>query len=666
MNIEIKKKIKLLTDELKKANYEYYQLNKTHLTDQQYDALFRELLTLEKKYPNYKLSYSPTSNINDFLNPKFAKIPHDVPMLSLNNVFTEKELKTFFFNILKKYSHCNFITELKIDGVAVSLKYKKGILTQGITRGNGHIGEIITHNVKTIKNIPLELTQKIDLEVRGEILFNHESFQELNRQQQKQNKKLFANPRNAASGTLRQLNSNITEKRNLFSFIYTLVNPPKYITTQKDALEFLQKLGFNINPHYKIINSFEELLSQIKKYEKLKPKLDYNIDGVVVKINNLNLHSYIGYTSKFPKWAVAYKFNSPQNETIVQDITFQLGRTGSITPVAKLLPVMIGGSLISNANLHNFDYIQKKDIRINDFVLVHKSGSIIPEILKVIKNKRINQLPFTMINHCPFCRFPLTKHHNEINYFCYNKNCDEKKIQKIIHFASREAMDIRILGEQTIRLFFQQKLITKISDLYLLKKFRSQLIKLPGFQTKKINNILEAIEKSKNQTFENILFALGIRHVGSKIAKILTQHFVNIEDLQTATKEKLLKIHEIGYEIVKSIQEYFKDHDNLEEILLLKQHGLKFFTTEHNTLPKNNFFFQKKIVLTGIFKLYSRKKLSAMLEKYGAKITNYVTKKTNYLIYGEHSGSKLTKAQILQIPIINENELYKILKSLIS
>ncbi|KND62682.1 NAD-dependent DNA ligase LigA [Candidatus Phytoplasma phoenicium] len=666
MTEKIKQRIKFLTNTLQQANYEYYQLSQTTLTDQQYDSLLKELIMLEQKYPHFKLNYSPTFRVNGFLSKKFTKIIHDTPMLSLNNVFDFSELKNFYKNILKKFPHCQFITEFKIDGVAISLKYEKGTLIQGATRGNGYIGEVITNNIKTIKNIPLKLQQDIDLEVRGEIFFNYAAFHNLNQIQQKNNKTLFANPRNAASGTLRQLNSSITAKRNLLSFIYTMVNPPQYIQTQKDALEFLKKLGFNVNPHYYLINSFEQLVTIIKQYETLKKQLSYDIDGVVIKINDLTLYPRIGYTSKFPKWAIAYKFNSSQNETIVQKISFQIGRTGSITPIAELLPVMVSGSLISRVTLHNFNYIKKKDIRINDFVLIHKSGSVIPEIIEVIKTKRTNQQPFNMIDNCPFCNYQLTKYPDEVDYFCLNENCDEQKIKKIIHFVSRPAMDINILGEKTLNLFFKNKLVQSISDLYLLKQRRTQLSQLPGFKMKKISNILTGVEKSKNQSFERLLFALGIKHVGSKIAKVLTKTFHHIDHLKKAKLEQMLKIPEIGAEISKSVKKYFSNPQNLQEIDLLKKHGLKFYVSETKDKTFNNFFSQKKVVLTGTFEFYSRTQLTKLLEQYGAYVLNFINKKIDYLIYSQKDSVKFIKAQKFGIPMIDENYLMKLLTNIIN
>ncbi|KAB8122041.1 NAD-dependent DNA ligase LigA ['Cynodon dactylon' phytoplasma] len=667
MTLEIEKKIKEITDILEKANYDYYNLNKSELEDKQYDALLQELINLEKKYPQYKLPYSPTFKVGGYLNTKFEKIKHSKPMLSLENVFDLTQLKSFYDKINKK-NKSNFISELKIDGIAINIKYIKGILYQAITRGNGYFGELITNNIKTIKDIPLKINKEINLEVRGEIFFKFDNFKKINEIQKKENKILFSNPRNAAAGTLRQLDTNIIAKRNLSSFIYSIINPPTFIKTQEDVLIFLKKMGFVVNPHYKIINSFEELIEIINYYENLKKNLNYNIDGIVIKVNKLSLYDSIGYTSKFPKWAIAYKFNSIQGETIIKKIVFKIGRTGVITPIAELFPIIVDGSLISKVSLHNFEYIKKKDIRINDYVLIHKSGSIIPEIIKIIKEKRTNQIPFKMINYCPFCLEKLKKKENEIDYFCLNTNCQEQKIKKIIHFVSKEAMDMNDIGNKTLEIFFKKKIIQNKYDLYNLKNNKKELEKLPFFKQKKINNILNSIEKSKNRPFENVLFALGIKNVGLKIAKLLCKKFKNIENLKKASFQEISQIHEIGYKIAENIVNYFKNEKNIEEIELLKNEGVNFsFTEEHKleTKEKNNkytFFQNKRIVLTGTFDIVERKKIKNILEKYDAIITKSISSKTNLLICGKKSSfNKIQKAKKLKIQIINEEHLIKIL-----
>ncbi|MBP3059211.1 NAD-dependent DNA ligase LigA [Texas Phoenix palm phytoplasma] len=664
MSLDIKKKIKFLTEKLNEANYEYYHLNQTSLTDEKYDSLLRELIILEKKYPQYKLQNSPTSKIGGFISYKFKKIFHEKPMLSLDNVFDKKELKEFFKRISKKIVNFKFITELKIDGVAISLKYEKGILVYAATRGNGIEGELITDNIKTIKDIPLKLNQPIDLLVRGEIFFDHENFEKLNNFQKNNKKNLFSNARNAASGTLRQLDSKIVSKRNLSSFFYSIVEPPLFIRTQEEVLIFLNKMGFNVNNNYYVVNNFDDLIFTIDKYKQLLKELPYNVDGVVIKVNELKFYPVLGSTSKFPRWSVAYKFNSDISETIIKKIFFQVGRTGSITPIGHLVPVIVSGSLISKVSLHNYSYIEKKDIRENDFVLIHKSGSVIPEIISVIKEKRTNQKRFEMITNCPSCNsFLIKKDDYNVDYFCCNDECEEKKIKKIIHFASKEALDIDFLGEKNLIFLFKKGFVRKISDLYKLKEFVSQIEKLHNFGNKKINNIIISIENSKYKSFDRILFGLGIENIGIKIAKLLVTKFKNIDNIISSSIREILEIPSVGDKIATSIYEYFKNTKNLQEINLLKKYNINFSSKENKKdhFIYNNFFYKKKIVLTGVFSNYSRKEVIKILEKNNAYILKSVSSKIDYLIYGKNFGSNFQKAVDLSIPILNEKEFFTIL-----
>ncbi|WP_344676825.1 NAD-dependent DNA ligase LigA [Candidatus Phytoplasma melaleucae] len=662
MTFHIAKQIKFLTDTLTQANYEYYNLSDPSLTNQQYDALLQELIILEEKYPQYKLSYSPTFKIGGNLNSNFQKAEHYSPMLSLENVFDITKLQKFYDRILKKFHNCNFVTELKIDGVAISIKYKKGVLAQALTRGNGIKGELITDNIKTIKNIPLKIKKPIDLEVRGEIFFDHHNFEKLNKEQIQKHQNTFANPRNAASGTIRLLDSNIVAKRRLSSFFYTIINPPIEIQTQEEVLMFLKNMGFSVNPHFYVIDTFAHIVEKIKFYETFRLNLNYDSDGIVIKVNQLSLYPFIGYTTTFPKYAIAYKFNSTESETIIKNFSFQIGRTGLVIPIAELVPVIISGSIISRVTLHNYDYIKTNDIRINDRVLIHKSGSIIPQIIKVIKEKRPGiSLPFQMITNCPFCCYKLNKELDEVNYFCSNNECKEKKIKKIIHFVSKEAMDINILGEKTISLLSQKGFLNKISDLYCLNEFKNELEKLSFFGVKKVNKILIAIEKSKKNPLDKILFGLGIPHVGRKIAEILANKFKSIFQLQQASINELIKIPEIGIKIAKSIQHYFKDTQNIEEIKILQQHKLNFEMNNNKITKSSNFFYQKRIAITGVLERYSREQIFTILKELGAFITNYLSHKTDYLICGTKSGSKINKAIDLKVKIISEKEFYRLL-----
>jgi DNA ligase (NAD+) len=658
----IKQKIKSLVNQINKSNYQYYNLSNPDLSDQQYDALLKKLIHLENQHPQLKLPYSPTLKIGGFVEKKFKKVKHKTPMMSLENVFNLTELKKFYDRIIKKIPIFSLLTELKIDGVAISLKYKKGILIQALTRGNGIWGEDITANSQTIKNIPLRLNEDLDLEVRGEIYLSHPAFEKLNYQRKKENQPLFLNPRNAASGTLRQLNSAIVAKRNLSIFIYGIADPYLIKPNQKETLDFLTALGFPVNPHYYCVSNFENLITIIEKYKKIKEKLKYDTDGIVIKINELAFHSLIGVTDKAPRWATAYKFATITSQSIVKNIIFQVGRTGVITPVCEIMPVMVDGSLVSKVVLHNYDYICKKDIRIKDYVIVHKAGSVIPEILEVIKIKRTHlQKPTLMIEKCPACKTILEKQPGEVDYFCLNPNCRDQKIQKIIHFVSKNAMDIKVLGEKTIITFFDKNLINKPSDLYLLKNYHHILQEIPGFGAKKITNILDAIEASKQKKFEDVLFALGIKHIGKKISKVLVKNLKTIENLKQASPESMTKIREIGIKIAQSIQKYFANPYNLEEIIQLKKIGVSFQSAKLQNPNNQNYFAKKKIVLTGTLEKYSRLQIKQILEQMGAIITNNLSLKTNYLIVGLNAGSKLNKAKKLQIPIIEEKELQKII-----
>ncbi|MFP7699493.1 NAD-dependent DNA ligase LigA [Candidatus Phytoplasma pyri] len=657
---EIEKRIIFLIDTINKANYEYYTLNNSSLSDQQYDALFRELLYLESKYPKYNYKFSPTTKIGGPVSTKFHKFLHEKSMLSLNNVFNIKELKLFYDRISKEISNFTLLTELKIDGLAVSLKYKKGVLEKAVTRGDGYQGELITDNIKTIKQLPLKLKEPLDLEVRGEVYMSYKSFNYLNEIRKAENKILFANPRNAASGTLRQLDSKVVAERNLSIFLYTIINPPKFIITQKSILEFLIYLRFPVNNYYEYVSSWEQLIKKINYYEEIKNRLNYSTDGIVIKINELSYHSLIGYTAKAPKWAIAYKFKVLKTETLINNILFQIGRTGVITPIAELLPTIVDGSLISKVTLHNFDYIKKKDIRINDFVLVHKSGGIIPEIIEVIKTKRKNQIPFEMITHCYCCNTELIK--KDANHFCLNFDCEEKKIQALSYFVSKSAMDINALGLQTLKILFYKGFLNNISDLYYLNQYQKQIEKLHGFGKKKFNNIIISLEKSKNKCLSNFLIGLGIKNIGIQLAKILAQKFENIDNLQNASIDSLLEINEIGIKSAKNIKDFFLNSENLKLIKKFKNAGLNLFYLKSKNNINNNIFQNKKVIFTGILEKYSRNQAKKIVIELGGIIINRISHKTNYLILGKKPGSKLIKAKKFNIKILQENEFEELIK----
>lgn len=654
------KRIKELIKIIEKANYEYHTLDSPTISDYEYDMYLKELIQLEEKYPQYKQQNSPTQKIGGVVLDSFNKITHDTPMMSLSNVFNSEELTLFYNRINKEINNFTLTTELKIDGLAVSIKYVDGIYKSAATRGNGIIGEDITENVKTIKSLPLKLNEDVTIEVRGEIFMPQKSFHKLNEERLSNNEQLFANPRNAAAGTIRQLDSSVVAKRNLDIFLYTIVNAEKYCTTQEEVLNYLQHLGFKVNPYYEVVNSIDQLNNSINKYDQIRKTLPYDTDGVVIKVNELKYYDEIGYTARSPKWATAYKFAPEEVETKLKDITFQIGRTGVVTPVAELEPVLISGSIVARATLHNEDYIINKDIRINDYVIVRKAGEIIPEVVRVNTNKRSNSVKFKMIETCPFCHEQIIRKENEADYYCVNTNCPARNINSLVHFASRVAMNIEGLGEKVIETLNTLGYINTIPDIYRLKKYYDELINIEGFGTKSVDKLLDAIEKSKQNEANLLLFGLGIKNVGAKIATLLLQNYGSIDNLAKASIEELENIDEIGNIIATNVYEYFNNENNKELLLELKNLGLNFNYTVTNIIEHE--FNNKTIVITGTLKNYSRKEMQQLLEKHGAKITNSVSKKTDFVVAGSDAGSKLDKAIELNIKVLNEEEVLERLK----
>lgn len=658
--MDVSKRIKELREKIAAANYAYHTLDKPEISDFEYDQLLRELIKLEAEHPEYDDPTSPSKQIGDIILTEFEKVNHRTPMMSLSNTFSFDELRSFYQKLLPELNQTvELTTELKIDGLAVSLTYQAGQLVTAATRGNGVVGEDITLNAKMIKSIPKQLTRAIDIEVRGEVYLPHDSFKQINEERFEQSEPLFANPRNAASGTMRQLDSRIVKQRNLAAFIYTIVEAERYVKTQSQALAYLSELGFNVNPNYQVVNSFEELEKTIKKYDELRHALGYDTDGVVIKVNNLLRYETIGYTTKSPKWATAYKFAPQEEETRVKEIVFQVGRTGVITPVANLEPVEISGSRVSRATLHNEDYIISKDIRVADYVMIRKAGEIIPEVVNVIKEKRTNQKPFEMIKRCPACDSLIERKIGEADYYCINPECEGKSLFSLVHFASRVAMDIESLGEKVIETLHTQGFLNTIVDIYKLENHLNELIELPGFGQKKVENLVSAINKSKQQEFERLIFGLGIKHVGAKIAKILVTTYPEIDLLIQATYEDLVLIAEIGPMIANSVIQYFQNQNHLKMIAQLKELGLN-FKSEVKVMRQHH-LNQKTFVLTGTLESLTREKAAEMIEMVGAKVVGSVSKKTDYLLVGADAGSKLAKAISLGIKIINEKEFKELI-----
>ncbi len=634
---------------LNEANHNYYINDLPTISDQEYDRYMQELIYLENKYPEYIKDNSPTKKVGTEVISEFKKITHNIPMLSLSNVFNEEEVINFF-NKSNKECNVELLCEPKVDGISVSILYENGEFKKAATRGDGIIGEDITHNVKTIKSLPMVLKEKINIEVRGEIFMSKESFIKLNELRKLNNEELLANPRNAAAGSVRQLNSKIALERGLDCILYQVPNYKLYnLKTHEEALNFISSLGFKINSNNKLCINKKETLEYIKFLTENRDSFPYEIDGIVLKINDFKLQEELGFTSKYPKWATAYKFPAKEVFTKVKDIFFTIGRTGQITPNALLEPVRLMGSVISKATLHNEEYVINKDIKIGDIVSIRKAGDVIPEVVSVNEKRRTgNELSFKMITKCPICNSELEK--TDSNYYCMNNDCDKVNIEKLIHFVSRDAMNIEGLGERIVEEFYNLGYLKNIEDIYTLYKYKDELMELEGFGNKRINNILDNIENSKNNQMDKLLFGMGLRHVGAKTAKLLASTFLNIDSLFNTPYEELIKIKDIGPQIANSIAEF----DNYELIEKLKEYNLNMtFVSE----LKHDLLFEDKIfVLTGTLEELSRTEAKKIIESLGGTVTGSVSKKTDYLLLGTNPGSKHEEALKLGIKIINEQE----------
>ena len=651
----IEKRIDELIKKLNKANYEYYTLDTPSITDQEYDDMMDELIKLETNNPNLVRSDSPTLKVGGEIVSSFKKVTHNIPMMSLSDVFNIDEIKEFDERVRKVLSKVSYVCELKIDGLSVSLKYEKGKLVCAATRGDGAVGEDITHNVRTIKNVPLSLNEDIDIEVRGEIYMPISSFNNLNDERKKLGQNMFANPRNAAAGSVRQLDSKVAASRNLSTFLYHLPNPEKYgITSQMEALGFMKKLGFTVNPNIKKIDDINEIEEYISNYASIRESLEYDIDGIVIKVNSLADQKKLGFTAKVPRWAIAYKFPAKQVLTKLTNIEFCVGRTGKVTPRADLEPVRLAGSVVRSATLNNEDYIKSKDIRVKDIVSIRKAGDIIPEVVEVIKERRTgDELPFEMIKECPICGSKLERNENEAAYYCLNKNCDARKIEGLIHFVSRDAMFIEGFGDAIVEDFYNFGYLKRITDFYYLKNKKQELQELEGFGKKSIDNLLSSIEKSKNNSLERLIFGLGIKHVGKKKASIIAKYYDNMDNLIKATFDDLRNITDIGDKIAKSIRDYFLE--NIDLIEELKSLGLNMNYLGNKTNINDN-FNNLHFVLTGTLNTYTRNEAKKLIEDAGGDVTSSVSSNTAAVIVGLSPGSKYDKAIKLGVPVWNEEE----------
>ncbi len=666
MEDKVIKRIDELIKIINRASIEYYTNDNPSITDQEYDDYYSELLRLEEAYPNLKRDDSPTSRVGGTPLDKFEKVTHKSPMLSFDDIFNEDEIIAFDERIKKTIKNPIYTVEPKMDGLSGSLIYEKGLLTRVATRGDGVVGENITANGRTIKSIPLRLNKDIDIEVRGEIYMSKASFERANKEKEKNGEALFANPRNAAAGSVRQLDSRITASRGLDFMAYFIPNPKDYgIKTQEESLKYLRELGFVTN--YKlntVAHNAEEIIKDIKKLAEIRKDLPYEIDGVVLKVNSLEDEDKLGYTARVPRWGIAYKFPAEEVLTTLKEIKFTVGRTGRITPNAIFSPVHVAGSLISKATLHNEDYCIAKDIRVGDVISIRKAGDVIPEVVRVLPERRTgNEEKFKMLEECPICHTRIVRNDKEADYYCPNEMCPARKIENIIHFASRPAMNIDGMGEAILEDLYNEGFITDITDIYDIDRYEEELINLEGYGKKKIDNLKTATTKSKSNSLEKLLFGLGIRNVGAKTAKILARYYKNIDNLMNASIEELTDINDVGPIIAKSIREYFSNEDNIRIINKLKDIGVNMNYINNSNYEEKDEFMGKTFVLTGTLVNITRDKASEIIENLGGKVSSSVSKNTSAVIVGDNPGSKYDKAVSLNIPIWKEEEFISKIES---
>ncbi|MEL5989284.1 NAD-dependent DNA ligase LigA [Kurthia gibsonii] len=658
---ELEQKVAEYNRLLHEYGHAYYVLDQPTVPDHVYDKMLHELLAIEQEYPDLIYPDSPTQRVGGEILKGFNKVEHRYPMLSLGNAFSEADLKSFDERVRQSIGdNFSYVCELKIDGLAISLMYDNGLFVRGATRGNGSVGEDITENLKTVHSIPLRLKEPVTIEVRGECYMPKKSFTNLNKVRAEQGEELFANPRNAAAGSLRQLDPKIAAKRNLSTFIYAIGGSGEDygLASHSDALDYLDQLGFNTNQERKRCQTIEEVFAYIQEWTEKRPNLIYEIDGIVVKVDRYDQQQELGNTVKAPRWSIAYKFPAEEVMTKVLDIDLTVGRTGVVTPTAILEPVQVAGTTVQRATLHNENIIHEKDIRIGDAVIIRKAGDIIPEVKQVLFDQRPEGLePFTMPTHCPACGSELVRIDDEVALRCVNPSCFAQVAEGLSHFVSRNAMNIDGVGERVVSQLLREGLVKDVSDLYTLNK--EELIALERMGEKSAQNLLDAIEASKKNSLERLLFGLGIRHVGAKAARLLAEEFESIDALMDATVEQLTAVFEIGDKMADSIVMYFEKEEVRELIERLRQLGVNVYYTgkKINTEEIDSVFNGKTIVLTGKLSQLNRSEAQKKIEELGGKVTGSVSKKTDLVIAGEDAGSKLTKAEQLGIEVWNEERL---------
>jgi len=657
-SLEAQKRIKELTTTIEKYDYEYYVLDNPSVSDAEFDRLMNELMILEKQFPTLRDKNSPSQRVGGQVLSEFKKIPHKRLMLSLGNVYNEEEARDFDRRVreLLHKDEITYMGEVKIDGLGMSLIYDNGELQYCVTRGDGVTGEDVTNNVMTIRSIPAHVSEKRPFEVRGEVYMPKKSLERLNQERTEAGEPLLANARNAAAGSIRQLDSSIAASRGLDAFWYYLVNARELgHHVHSESLNYLDSLGFRTNHERKILHGIEEVIAYIREYTEKRPTLGYDIDGLVFKVDSIDDYDVLGYTAKTPRWAIAYKFPPTEVTTKLLDIVLTVGRTGRITPNAILEPVRVQGSLVQRATLNNEDFIKEKGLMIGDIVSLRKAADVIPEVVRpVIERRNGTEKPFLMSSSCPMCHEPLTKVQGL--HYCLNPECPSRRIEGMIHFASRDAMDIDGMGEKVVEEFFNEGFIKDIPSIYHLSERASEIKELDGWSDKSINSIIEAIEESKKKSLERLLFGLGIKEIGNKTAKVLAALFKNLDTFKSLTIEEYLKVQDMGPISAKSLFEYFHDPKNLETIESLRLNGVNFDYLGTDTRDVNSYFYGKTVVLTGTLNHYSREEMTALLEGIGAHVSGSVSKKTDAVIAGADAGSKLQKAQELGIKVMDEDE----------
>ena len=662
--MDIEQRIQRLRHLLNQYNHEYYVLNQSSIDDATYDQLMQELIALEKANPQFVSPHSPSVRVGGAVQESFKKIKHARMMLSLANAYDANDLVQFDRRVqegLNRREVVPYVCELKIDGLAISIEYRQGKMVYAATRGDGEVGEDVTENIKTIKSIPLTIADQRTIEVRGEVLMTRAVFKQLNEERLRLGEPLLANPRNAAAGSIRQLDPKMTASRQLDCYLYYVVNASELgMSTHQEALAFLKRQGFKTNPETKQLNGMDDVIRYIESYQNRRGDLAYDTDGIVIKVNTLADQPKLGYTAKTPRWAVAYKYPPELVETTLEQVIFTVGRTGKITPNAVLTPVKVSGSMIARATLHNEDFMMLKDLHLGDRVLIRKAGEVIPEVVQVLPFKRsVNAKKVLMIQQCPACGSALVR--VEAMHFCLNETCSARKVEGIIHFASKVAMDIKGLGDKIIEELVQLGFVRSIADLYRLHEKRKELILLDGYSDKSVTLILDAIEESKQRSLEKLLVGLGIKEVGEKTAKMLAKRFLTLRALSVATVEDLLALADTGPVVSEAIIQYFKHskHQQIIQDLILLGVNQTYLGV---TTSKPTFFSGKTVVITGSFTTYDRPTLTSLLESMGAKVTSSVSKHTHMLICGEDAGSKLAKAESLGVAVILEPRLLAILE----